>query len=74
MQKIVSILLASSAPQDVITWRGDNTGDYTAKTGYSWLNTAEGTNIQSNLLSKFYKKKMRNKGTKQDQNTSMESC
>ncbi|KAK5841122.1 hypothetical protein PVK06_010030 [Gossypium arboreum] len=41
MQKIVSILLASSAPQEVITWRGDNTGDYTAKTGYSWLNTAE---------------------------------
>lgn len=54
MQRILSIPLASSEPQDVLIWRGDNTGIYTVKNGYKWMNTMEETSIQHDNLSKFF--------------------
>ncbi|KAA3453681.1 reverse transcriptase [Gossypium australe] len=54
MQRIISIPLASSEPQDVLIWRGDNTWTYTAKNGYRRLNITEDPRIQHNPLTKFY--------------------
>ncbi|PPR80422.1 hypothetical protein GOBAR_AA40292 [Gossypium barbadense] len=56
MQKIVSIPLASNEPEDVLVWREDKSGIYTAKTSYRRLNTTGDCRIQHNLLTKFYTK------------------
>lgn len=56
MQKIVSIPLASNEPEDVLVWREDKSGIYTAKTSYRRLNTTGDYRIQHNLLTKFYTK------------------
>ncbi|KAA3465051.1 reverse transcriptase [Gossypium australe] len=56
MQRIVSIPLVSSEPQDVLIWRGDNKGTYTAKNSYRRLNTTEDPRIQHNPLTKLYTK------------------
>lgn len=56
MQRIIAIPLVNIELQDALVWRGDNTGIYTAKTGYKWRNTIETPNIQQNFLSKFYRR------------------
>lgn len=37
VKRILSIPLSSSAHDDEMVWRGDNTGVYFAKSGYKWL-------------------------------------
>lgn len=56
MKRILTIPLANSRPQDALVWRGDNTGTYTAKSGYRWLITEGGTRIHNELPTNFFTK------------------
>lgn len=50
------IPLVRSEPQDLLIWRGDNTGVYTVKSGYKWQITAEGFSSQTNYTTTFFTK------------------
>ncbi|KAA3465669.1 Ribonuclease H-like superfamily protein [Gossypium australe] len=56
MERILTIPLASSRPREELVWRGDNTGVYTAKSGYRWLITEGGTRIQNEIPTNFFTK------------------
>ncbi|KAH1075466.1 hypothetical protein J1N35_027794 [Gossypium stocksii] len=56
MNNILSILLVSSRPPDELVWRGDNTEEYTAKSGYKWLITEGSTRYNNDIHKNFYTK------------------
>ncbi|MBA0694167.1 hypothetical protein Goari_004488, partial [Gossypium aridum] len=56
LERILSIPLANSEPQDELILRGDNTGIYTVISGYKWLITGEGSRIQNKFLYQFFTK------------------
>ncbi|KAA3467044.1 reverse transcriptase [Gossypium australe] len=56
LKHILAIPLVSSRPQDVLIWRGDNTGCYTVKNGYKRIITAENPSLQTEDSANFFYK------------------
>ncbi|KAG4174754.1 hypothetical protein ERO13_A11G140450v2, partial [Gossypium hirsutum] len=56
LMSILSIPLVSSRPHDQRIWRGDNTGQYTVKSGYKWINTSGSSRLHIDGPTTFYTK------------------
>ncbi|KAH1105953.1 hypothetical protein J1N35_009721, partial [Gossypium stocksii] len=55
MEKIISIPLTNRESPDILVWRGDKIGVYTAKSGYFQKIATEGNVLHHTTMSKFYK-------------------
>ncbi|KAG4207249.1 hypothetical protein ERO13_A03G054250v2, partial [Gossypium hirsutum] len=56
LKSILSIPLVSSKPHDQLIWQRDNTGTYTVKSGYKWINTTGNPRLYTDSRTTFYTK------------------